>query len=85
MIPNVPNVEARAAVEIPTDGSAVTACAVVVGISGCNGITYFRLFPMFVTGYFRFVTGTSGRPHPARKMIRTQVISLHHISSLEIF
>ena len=42
MIPIVPNVDARAAVEIPCCGAGVPAAAVVVGISGCNGITYFR-------------------------------------------
>ena len=46
MIPTVPNVDASAAVEIPCTGAGVSATAVVVGISGCNGITYFR-FPYF--------------------------------------
>ena len=62
MIPTVPNVDASAAVEIPCTGAGVSATAVVVGISGCNGITYFRFKPL------------PDRPSP--KMIRTQLISL---------
>ena len=67
MIPIVPNVDASAAVEIPWTGAAVTACAVVVGISGCNGITYFRYF------HFRYELLPAC---PSPKMIRTQLISL---------
>ena len=73
MIPTVPNVDARAAVEIPCTGAGVSATAVVVGISGCNGITYFRFPTSGISYYFRF------KPLPicpSPKMIRTQLISL---------
>ena len=73
MIPIVPNVDARAAVEIPCCGAGVPAAAVVVGISGCNGITYFRFVTSGISYCFRL------KPFPvchSPKMIRTQLISL---------
>ena len=77
MIPIVPNVDARAAVEIPCCGAGVPAAAVVVGISGCNGITYFR-YKLILP-----VEAISGLPLP--KNDKNSIDISYHITTGRIF